>query len=150
LTPRFGGQFRASVDTSRAIYDAEQVGLVAQHGHIGDRLATIGQHHCQVQRDPARDVAATTLTKPCQRHVHPPGQAGRVGDIRKQPGAYMAGDTPAIRADIDPRTSSGSLHSAGAFLAGVDEASTTVILPAWRALPCLRPADRPALLKGRG
>jgi hypothetical protein len=124
--------------------------LVPQHGRVGDRLTSVGEHHGQIERDPTRAMAATTLPKHRHGLTQLPRQAGRVSDIGEQPAADMTGDTPTIRADNDPRTWPGNLHLAGALRAGADEASTTVVFPAWKALPRLRPADRSALVRSRG
>jgi hypothetical protein len=64
---------------------AEQFGLVSHHGQIADRLATIGQHHRQIDQHPPRIVPRLTLPQRGHRTRELLRQAGHLGQIRKQP-----------------------------------------------------------------
>jgi hypothetical protein len=113
----------------------EQVHLVAQHRQIRDRLATIGDHHRQIHRDPTGVVSTLPLPQPSDGLTEPTGQPGCIGDIGQQTGAGVAHHTPPIRAHRDLRTCSGSLHLASAFRDGRSGPSTSQIIPDQKALP---------------
>ncbi|OIJ97486.1 hypothetical protein BIV25_14670 [Streptomyces sp. MUSC 14] len=63
---------------------AEHVGLVAQHGQVPDRLASVGEHHRQVHRDAAGIVPGPTRPQPVQSVTEGAGQRGGIGQIRQQ------------------------------------------------------------------
>ena len=98
---------------------AEQVGLIPQHGQVRDRLAPVGQHHGQVDRDPAPVMATLTTSQARQGIAELAGQPGRVSNVGQQPRSNMADDTPTIRGDLDPRAGSSNLHPASAFPDGL-------------------------------
>jgi hypothetical protein len=128
----------------------EQVRLVTQDRHVRDRLATIGQHHRQVQRDPAWVVATAAPAQARQCVAEVLGQPGRVRDVGQQSRPHMAGDTPTIRGDRDPRACSGNLHSAGAFPGGLMRRRQPSSSQQGRHFRVHDPPVRSALLKGRG
>jgi hypothetical protein len=60
---------------------AEHLGLIPQQGQVSDRLPAVGQHHCQVHCDPARDVIGAARSQLAQRVGEGRGQAGGIGEI---------------------------------------------------------------------
>jgi hypothetical protein len=96
----------------------EQLRLIAQYGQICDRLSAVGEHHRQIDRDPARIVPAIAAPQRLQCLAEPTGQPCDVGNVGQQPRTDMADHAATIVADHNPGTRSGTLHDAGAFLDG--------------------------------
>jgi len=97
----------------------EQIGLVTQHRQIRDRLATIGQHHREVDQHPGADHASNrALTKPAQCLPEGMGQTGDLGQIGQQPRPGMRGDTPPMSRHHDHGTRRCTLHLRSAFPLG--------------------------------
>ena len=82
----------------------EQIGLVAQHSQLGDRLAAIGDRHRQIVQHLAAVMPAAALLGRRHRRRQALGQADRVGEIRQQPSADMVGDVPAVTGHRQTRT----------------------------------------------
>lgn len=117
---------------------AEQVRLVPQDRQVGDRFATISDHHGQIRRDPAWIMAALPLPQPGQGFAERSGQTSGVSDIGQQPGTSVSDHRTSIRAHSDLRTGSGSLHLASAFRDGRSGPSTSQIIPDQKAFPHFR------------
>lgn len=94
----------------------EDLRLVPQHGQVRYRLAAVGEHHCQIDRDPAEVVPGATRSKPAQRVRERAGQASDIGEIGQQPGSGMADHPAAVGGDDELRTRPGSVHAESAFL----------------------------------
>jgi hypothetical protein len=82
----------------------EQVRLIAQDRKVGDGLATVGEHHRQVDRDPAGVVTGLPDPQRAERVAERAGQPGRVGEVGQQPSAGMPDDTLTISSGNDLRT----------------------------------------------
>jgi hypothetical protein len=75
---------------------AEKVRLVTQHREVSDRFPAVGEHHCQVHRDPAWIMTGLPDPQPGQRVTERTGQPGGIGKVSQQPSAGMPDDTPPI------------------------------------------------------
>lgn len=75
---------------------AEQFRLVSQHHQVRDRLATVCQHHRDIDQHPARIMPRTAPPQPTQRLTEGARHTGQIGQIREQPRPGMRGDTPPI------------------------------------------------------
>jgi hypothetical protein len=88
----------------------EQCRLVAQNGQVSDRLTTLGEHHRQVDSDPARAVARIALAQRRQRLAHRRRQASHIGQIDQHPSTRVVHHaTPVCRND-QPRPQRSTLH----------------------------------------
>jgi hypothetical protein len=81
---------------------AEHLPLVTQHVDVADRLTTVGDHHRQIDRDPA-PIMARPPTPPGQRTRQRLGQAGPIRQHSQQRRTHMRHHPRAIRGD--PQTS---------------------------------------------
>jgi hypothetical protein len=95
---------------------AEDLPLVPQQGQVRYRLAAVGEHHCQIDRDPAGVVPGATRSQPAQRARERAGQASDIDEIGQQAGSGMADHPAAIGADDELGTRPGSVHAESAFL----------------------------------
>lgn len=81
---------------------SEHLTLVAQQSQVGDALAAVGEHDCQVGRDPSRVVPGSAGPKSAQRVGEDVGQAGGTGEIGQQARSGMADRPPTIGRDNKP------------------------------------------------
>jgi hypothetical protein len=70
---------------------AEQLGLVPQRGHVGDALATAGQHHRHLGQQPAPVLARRPLARPGHGRRIGRSQAEPIGEIPKKVHAHQGG-----------------------------------------------------------
>ena len=110
-------------------------GLMAQHVDVGDRLTAIGEHHRDIDQDPATVVDRGERVAG-HRRGETTRQAGSVGQQTKP-------DTPRVGHHADTVTGHGqptgprsTLHLRSAFQAGDLEPSQVQVSPAGQALPC--------------
>ena len=99
----------------------EQVRLVTQDRQVGDRLPTIGEHHREVHRDPARVMTGLPDPQRGERVTERGGQPGGIGQVGQQPGAGVPDDTPTVSGGNDLRTRPGNLHLESALRGGMDK-----------------------------
>jgi hypothetical protein len=85
-------------------HPAEQVCLVTQDREVSDRLSTVGEHHRQVHRDPARVMTGLADPQRPERVAERGTQPGGIGEVSQQPGTGMPDDTPTISSGNDLRT----------------------------------------------
>lgn len=108
--------------------------LLAQHRQVTDGLPAVGEHHRQIDRDPARIMTGVAAAKPRQHVTEGVREAGRVGQINQQPGSGVSHHAGSISADDDLWPGPGTLHPESAFRTGVVRPSTSLIVPAQKAL----------------
>jgi hypothetical protein len=97
---------------------AEHLALVTQQSQVSDRLAAVGEHHRQVDGDPAGIVAGAPWPQSAQHAGEGGGQAGGIGEISQQAGPGVADQSPTVGRDDKPGTRPGSAHAEIAFLLG--------------------------------
>jgi hypothetical protein len=129
----------------------EQIRLVPQHRKVRDRLPTIGEHHRQVDRDPARVMTGPPDPQRRERVTERGGQPGGIGQVGQQPGAGVPDDTPTVSGGNDLRTRPGNLHLESALRGGMDKTLDKSYRPRSEStftFPTRRP--QPPLTKARG
>jgi len=83
---------------------AEQVGPVAKCCHVRQAVATVGQHHGQVDEHPARVMAPAALTDRCHRHRQRIGKPGGAGHLGHEQPPGVAGHGRAISGHPETRS----------------------------------------------
>ena len=76
---------------------AEQLRLVSQHGKVGDRRATVSEHHRQIDQHPTRVVSGPTFPQPGQHIGETGGHAGPIGEFGPAAGSRRATPPPTRR-----------------------------------------------------
>lgn len=69
---------------------AEHLRLVAQQGQVRCRLAAVGEHDREIDRDPAGAVPGATWSQSTQRVRAGSGQTSGVGEVGQQAGSRVA------------------------------------------------------------
>ncbi len=81
---------------------AEHLTLVTQQSQVRDRLAAVGEHHPQVDRDPPGIVAGAPWPQSAQRVGEGGGQADGIGEIGQQAGPGVADHSTTVGGDDKP------------------------------------------------
>jgi hypothetical protein len=82
-------------------YDPQRPGLLYGGGR---EIASVGEHHRQIHRDPARVMTRLPNPQRAERVAERAGQPGSVGEVSKQAGAGMPDNTPTISSGNNLRT----------------------------------------------
>jgi hypothetical protein len=94
----------------------EHVALVGQRRDVADALATIGEHHRQIDQHPGRVVRGLRRRSRPEHRRQPRGQRHAVCQLGQQPCPDMRHDIGTVSGHLDRRASMSSVHVQGAFL----------------------------------
>lgn len=91
---------------------------MTEHAQISDRFTAVGEHHRQIDGDPARLMDRTSLPQPGQRITETAGQPRHLSDIGQQAGTSVTDHVPTPTRDRKIGTHAGTLHLESAFRDG--------------------------------
>ena len=128
----------------------EQVGLIAQHRDVGDRVTAIGEHHRHIDQHLTTVMATATLLGRCHRRRQRRRQPDLIGEIGQQSRTGMVHDPGAATGELDARPATITLHHGSALLVGGLGSRQTRVSRTRRAFSRTRPPHRRAATEQGG
>ncbi len=95
---------------------AEHLRLVAQQGQVRYRIAAVGEHDREIDRDPDGIVPGATRSQPTECVREGAGQASDIGEIGQQAGSGVTGHPVTVGRHDELGTRPGRVHAESAFL----------------------------------
>ncbi len=119
----------------------EQLGLVAQRGHVGHAAPARRQHHRHLGEQPASVLARRPLAGPRNRGRIATRQPRAVGDLAEEVRSHHRGGVSISDGHLNTLDGAASVHLAGALLVRLLDASATSESLTTRASPRMGPGQ---------